>query len=52
MFTAAQVEEFRTQGFILGPQIYDAERAEAMRPKLRKWLASVARSLNGEDYSD
>ena len=30
----------------------EVERAEALRPRLRKWLESVVRSLNGEDYSD
>jgi hypothetical protein len=28
----------------------EAERVKAMKAKLEKWLKSVVRSLNGEDY--
>lgn len=55
MFSKAQVEEFRAQGFILGPRIYSEEEAEALRIRMHEILkgkrqgAESVRNLLGED---
>jgi ectoine hydroxylase-related dioxygenase (phytanoyl-CoA dioxygenase family) len=44
MFNDAQVEEFRERGFILGPQIYSPEEADALRERMLKVLEGHSRN--------
>lgn len=56
MLTDAQVQEFRERGFILGPQVYGAQEADALREHMLKVLEGHAqkrpelnRNLLGEN---
>jgi len=58
MFTDAQVSEFKERGFILGPQVYSAAEADALRDRMMAVLEGrsrnkpeLSRNLLGEGAS-